>query len=174
MDDNLVSIGKVVGTYGVHGWVKVFPLTDYPERFKLLKRVTLQGPGARKLLEVEACQPYRQGYLFKFKGIDSPKQPKCSASLAANHEDEVYPLPAGVYYHFQLQGLEVYDERLGYLGKVSEILQTGANDVYVVDSPRFGEVLLPAIKEIILRVDLEKGRIEVNLLPGLIDEERTR
>jgi len=175
MDDNQVSIGKVVGTYGIHGWVKVFPLTDFPERFKLLKKVTLQCSGVGQLLEVEACRPYQQGYLFKFRGIDSPEEARLlNHALMQIDEDQVYPLPEGVYYHFQLQGLEVYDERLGYLGKVSEILQTGANDVYVIDSPRYGEILIPAIKETILHVDVNSGRMQVLLLPGLIDEDRPR
>ncbi len=199
MDDNRVSIGKVVGVYGIHGWVRVFPLTDFPERFKTLQRVGLRGPGMEQILEVEASRPYQHGYLLKFKGIDSPEAARVlhqallqidekeiyplpgaengnilHQALLQIDEKEIYPLPEGVYYHFQLQGLAVYDERLGHLGEISEILETGANDVYVVDSPRFGEILIPAIKEIILNVDVEAGHMQVALLPGLIDEGQTR
>lgn len=171
MDDNRVSIGKVTGAYGVKGWVKVFPLTDFPERFKTLKDVYCNYNGVVQLLAVEASRPHQQGYLLKFKGIDNPEQARLLYNaLLQIDEADVYPLPAGVYYHFQLQGLQVYDHKLGHLGTLSEILETGANDVYVVDSPRFGEILIPALKAVIRKVDLESGRMEVALLPGLLKD----
>jgi len=86
-------------------------------------------------------------------------------------EKDVYPLPEGVYYHFQLRGLDVYDSRHGYLGKLTDILETGANDVYLVKSPKYGEVLIPAIGEVINSIDLDQGEMKVTLLPGLLDEE---
>lgn len=173
MDDNLVSIGKIIGTFGVKGWVKVVPLTDYPERFGLLKKVSVNSWGVVQMRQVEATKPHQHGYLLKLKGIDSSEEAQIlNKSLLQIDESEVHPLPEGVYYQYQLEGLEVYDSKLGRLGILTEILETGANDVYVVDSPRFGEVLIPALKEVIVKVNIEAGRMEVALLPGLVDETK--
>jgi 16S rRNA processing protein RimM len=173
MNDNLVSIGKIIGTFGVKGWLKVAPLTDYPERFGLLKKVSVNSWGVVQMMQVEAAKPHQHGYLLKLKGIDSPEEAQIlNKSLLQIDESEVHPLPEGVYYQYQLEGLEVYDGKLGRLGILTEILETGANDVYVVDSPRFGEVLIPALKEVIVKVNIEAGRMEVALLPGLVDETK--
>lgn len=169
MDDNLISIGKITGPYGVKGWVKVAPLTDFPERFAALKRVSLSGSGGLRVMEVEASRPHQHGYVLKLKGIETPEEARTlNHVLLKIDETEVYPLPEGVYYHFQLEGLEVSDCKLGRLGILTEILSTGANDVYVIDSPRYGEILIPALKEVILRIDLDAKQMEVALLPGLI------
>ncbi len=171
MDDRLVSIGKITGTYGIKGWVKVAPLSDFPERFASLTEVAVNSRGVVTVMPVEASKPHQHGYLLKLEGIDSPEQAQTlNRSLLQIDESELHPLPEGVYYHFQLKGLEVYDSRLGRLGFLTEILETGANDVYVVDSPHYGEILIPALKEVILQVDLETGRMEVALLPGLLAE----
>ena len=79
-------------------------------------------------------------------------------------------MPEGYFYHFQLQGLSVYDVEKGLLGELTDIIETGANDVYVVDSPQYGEILIPAIKDVILAVKLEEKLMEINLLPGLIED----
>lgn len=120
-------------------------------------------------MEVEASRPHQHGYVLKLKGIETPEEARTlNHVLLQIEETEVYPLPKGVYYHFQLEGLEVIDVKRGPLGILSEILETGANDVYVVNSPRFGEILIPALKEVILKIDLDSARMEVALLPGLV------
>lgn len=169
MEENLISIGKITGSYGVKGWVKVAPLTDFPERFAALKRVSLSDPTGVRVMEVEASRPHQHGYVLKLKGIETPEEARTLTHVLLKiDETELYPLPEGVYYHFQLEGLEVYDCKLGRLGTLTEILETGANDVYVINSPRFGEILIPALKEVVLRVDLHAGLMEVALLPGLV------
>ena len=70
-----------------------------------------------------------------------------------------------------MKGLQVHDNHRGLLGELTEVLETGANDVYVIKSPRFGEILIPAIKEVIIKVDLENKMMQVDLLPGIIDDE---
>lgn len=170
MDDNRISIGRVTGVFGIKGWVKVFPLTDFPERFKVLKEVYCNVSGVVQRFVVESSRPHKAGYLLKFRGIENPDQAKeLRQALVQIDEDDIYPLPEGFYYHFQLRGLQIYDHELGFLGVLSEILETGANDVYIVESPRFGEVLIPALKKVILKVDLGLGRMDVALLPGLVD-----
>ena len=169
-EEDLINIGKIVGTYGYQGMVRIMPLTDFPERFKKLKTVILWKNGKGSKVMVEAARSYKESYLLKLQGIDSMEAAKdyCNALLKID-ESQLYPLPADHYYHFQLQGLSVYDEEKGFLGELGEVLETGANDVYVVQSPEYGEILLPAIKDVIREVNLEKKIMWVRLLPGLID-----
>lgn len=168
---NLVSIGKIVGTHGYKGTVKVIPLTDFPERFKNLQQVYLNRNGTVTQVAVESSNVNNQPFLIKLEGIESKEEAQTyRGSLLMVEEKDVFPLPAGVYYHFQLQGLKVYDSERGLLGTLTQILETGANDVYVVDSPRYGEILIPAIRDVIEAVDLDQGEMRVKLLPGLIDE----
>ena len=109
--------------------------------------------------------------LFKLAGVDTVE---AAAGLVKGllqvSEEELHPLPEDTYYVFHLLGLEVDDLDKGYLGKVTEVLPTGANDVYVVKGERYGEVLIPAIKDVVLDIDLANRRMRVKLLPGLINE----
>ena len=148
------------------------PLTDFPERFKLLKQVKVNHKGQIITKEVEEVKNHSHGWLLKLSGIDSKETAlEYRGSLLQIHESEVYPLPEGYYYHFQLQGLQVHDISRGLLGELTEVLETGANDVYVVKSPRYKEILIPAIKEVILHIDLQEKIMQVDLLPGIIDDE---
>ena len=170
--DELVSIGKIGGTHGYKGLLKVFPITDYPQRFKLLNQVYVGHGNNAELMTVEAVTAYKGYFLIKFKGIDN----KETAQELNNHfimveEKDIYPLPPGHYYHFQLIGLSVFDEKKGYLGILNEVLETGANDVYVVKSEQHGEILVPAIKQVISNVDLSENKMLVNLLPGLLEDD---
>ncbi|MEN6325550.1 MAG: ribosome maturation factor RimM [Syntrophomonas sp.] len=168
--DELISVGRIAGTYGYAGIVKVMPLTDFPERFKNMTKVKVQTRDEIYEFDIESVKPYKEGYLFKFSGIDSREVAReyQNAYLKID-ESELNPLPEGYYYHFQLQGMEVYDEAKGKLGVLKEVLETGANDVYVVSSPQYGEILIPAIKEVILDVDVQTKTMKIRLLPGLID-----
>lgn len=169
-EEDLINIGKIVGTYGYQGMVRIMPLTDFPERFKKLKTVILWHNGKGIKVMVEAVRSHKESYLLKLQGIDSMEAAKdYHNALLKIDESQLYPLPAGHYYHFQLQGLSVYDEEKGFLGELTEVLETGANDVYVVQSPQYGEILVPAIKDVIREVNLEEKIMQVGLLPGLIE-----
>lgn len=169
--DDLIGIGRVAGTFSFDGTLRVFPTTDFPERFKKMKRVKLERGGGIEEYAVESARSHKGMYLLKLSGIDSmEKAQEYKNAQVVIGQDELMPLPEGEYYHFQLEGLNVIDEERGLLGKVTEVLGTGANDVYVIQSPKFGEVLIPAIKDVILGVDLAAGEIKVRLLPGLIED----
>lgn len=171
MDNELVSIGKIVDTFGYKGMVKVLPLTDFPERFKELDRVKLVHNEKVLDVEVETTRPHNNLFLVKFKGIESKEEAiKYKSALLKVPEEETYTLPEGYYYHYQLKGMDVHDEKRGYLGKLTDILETGANDVYVVNTEKYGEILIPAIKQVIKSVDVENKIMQVELLEGLIDE----
>ncbi len=169
---SLVNIGKITGTHGYKGTMKVELLTDYPERFKGMKSIQVQRHKEILSFPIESSQMNGPLLLLKLKGIESKEEAQLyRGAFLCVSEDEVFPLPEGSYYHFQLIGLDVVDEKRGLLGKLTDVLETGANDVYVVNSPEFGEILLPAIKQVILGVDLEKGQMQVCLLEGLIEED---
>lgn len=169
--DKLVAIGKIAGTYGYTGWLKVIPLTDFPERFYKLDKVILNQGGKLGTFLIDGVKTHKNIYLFKFRGIDTVEVARgFQNGILQIDESELYPLPEGYFYHFQLQGLSVYDVEKGLLGELTDIIETGANDVYVVDSPQYGEILIPAIKDVILAVKLEEKLMEINLLPGLIED----
>ncbi len=170
MDTELISIGRIVGSHGYKGTVKVELLTDFPERFKDLKKVMLCHGKKTVEMTVESSGQYKSLILMKIQGIESKEEAQLyrNALLCVN-EDEIYPLPEGCYYHFQLVGLAVYDMEKGYLGVLKEVLETGANDVYVVDSETYGEILIPALKQVILEVDLAAKKMQVKLLDGLLE-----
>jgi len=165
----VVNIGKIIGTYGYQGRVKVESLSDFPERFLGLKRVFLDLKGKPEEYEIEDIKNSKPNLvILKFKGIDSKEEAqRLKSAFLQVPEDEVYPLPEGYYYHFQLIGLQVWDSDNNYLGVLKEILETGANDVYIVEKEDSKELLLPAIKEVIKEIDLKKNIMRVELLPGL-------
>lgn len=172
MADDLISIGKLVGTFGVEGAVKVVPMTDFPQRFKKMKKVMLSFRGHVSEETVEWSREHGSLIIMKFARFNTPEEAlKMKNALLQVKDDKLYPLPEGEHYIFQLIGLQVYDEEKGYLGQVTEVLQTGANDVYVVQGGPFGEVLIPALKHVVPEIDISAGRIQVKLLPGLLPGE---
>lgn len=163
-----INIGKVVGSQGKQGEVRVLPLTDFPERFLSMKKVRLFGGGAHRELEVEEARHFKQFIVMKFKGIDDLND---AFSLKENFiqviRSELVPLPADNYYIFDIIGLAVFTESGLLLGKISEVLKTGANDVYVIET---GEkpILLPALKKVVKEIDIKAGRMIVELPEGLL------
>jgi len=168
--NELVSIGRIVGTHGYKGTLKVQPLTDFPERFQKLEQIDLSQGKKVTRHKIESCNPYKELLLMKLEGIDDLETAQLYRNaLLGVDEKDVFPLPPGYYYHFQLVGLAVYDMEKGYLGVLKEVLETGANDVYAVKSEAYGEILLPAIKDVILDIDLTAQKMTVKLLDGLLD-----
>lgn len=168
----LIKVGRIVGTHGLKGTFKVESMTDFPERFKTAQKLKIgQGPAARELT-LETCNMHRGQLLMKFKEIETVEEAvKFRDKFISVTSDELYPLPDGSYYQFQLIGMRVDDLEKGYLGELIDILETGANDVYVIKSDVYGEILIPAIKKVIREVDLTNKCMRVQLLPGLLGEE---
>ena len=162
-----LTIAVVIGSWGLRGEVKVRLETDFPERFARLKTVYL-GP-KQQPFEFEGFRQHGDRGLLKLRGCDDPEAAKELSGLEVQIPvAEAMPLPPGRYYEFQLKGLSVYTEDGESLGVLDEVLFTGSNAVYVVCGSR-GEVLLPVLKDVVLQVDLEAGRMIVRLPPGLID-----
>jgi 16S rRNA processing protein RimM len=164
-------VGKVRRPHGVHGEVVAEIYTDFPERISPKKTLYLGEKHVKMIISSQ--RQHNEGLLLGFEGISTPEQ----AGLYRNQilsiaKSEASGLGAGEYYYHELLDLDVVDETGVLLGKLTEILETGANDVYVVSADSGCELLLPAIPEVVLDVDLETKRMKVKLLPGLVDEEQ--
>ncbi len=165
---DLITIGRVIRPHGLDGTLKVLPLTDFPQHFKSLKEVFLIKKRISKTT-VERTR-FHKGHIFLKLGQcqdRSTAEEWIGAEVGIDSKD-LWPLKKGEYYRFQIEGLEVITEEGECLGNVTEIISTGSNDVYVVTKGK-KEYLLPAIKEVIKSVDLERKVIIVHLLEGLID-----
>ncbi|MBO6163777.1 MAG: ribosome maturation factor RimM [Lachnospiraceae bacterium] len=163
------QVGIYTNTHGIRGEIKVFPTTDDPKRFKKLKKVTLRAPKEERVLEIESVRFAKQMVLLKFKGIDNINdiEPLKGAGLFVPREEAI-PLKKNEYFIADLIGLMVYTDEGEELGRLSEVIQTGANDVYAVQTAQ-GELLLPAIADCVQEVDVEAGTMTVHIMEGLRD-----
>ncbi len=167
---DLLQVGVITSTHGVRGEVKVFPTTDDPARFKKLKQVILDDGKQQIDLEIASVKFFKNMVILKFKGIDNINDVEKyrRATLLVTRENAV-PLAENEYFIADLIGLSAVSDEGGELGTITDVLQTGANDVYVVTTPQKEEILVPAIRECILAVDLDARRMQLHLLPGLRD-----
>jgi 16S rRNA processing protein RimM len=163
-----LPIARILAPVGVRGEVKAQILSDFPERFRHLRNVLIG----------EHLTPYkvhsaiiRKGAVYmRFDGIDTMDDAeKLRGQLVHVPKDEAFPLPEDTYYWHQILDLDVWTTEGEYLGKIVEILDLPANDVYIVQGPR-GEVLLPAIEDVVVKIDPEQGRMTINVLPGLLEK----
>jgi 16S rRNA processing protein RimM len=164
-DLSYLVIGQVVGARGLGGELKVRIETDDPERFFDLEWAYLGEEHER--WRVESARLFKGVALLKLAGVsDRTAAEALRSQYVYVSGDDALPLAEGEYYYHQIEGLRVRSDTGEDLGRVTEILSTGANDVYVVMGPE-GELLLPAIKEVILDIDLEHELLTVHLLEGL-------
>jgi 16S rRNA processing protein RimM len=163
-----LSIGQIVNVYGFRGEVKVYPLTDDISRFKRLKEVYVEENNALVKYEVEGIKLLSNTVAVKLKGIDTEE--------AANRLRNAYmkvdrksalKLPKDSYFICDLIDLEVYDEKGLLLGTIKDVLQTGSNDIYVVQTSG-KDILIPALKDVVKKIDLANRNIMVKLPEGLI------
>lgn len=171
-----VAVGLVLGAFGLGGEVKVRPLTEFPDRLLDLKEVRLSRPGpmARQpeRREVTSVRQLGDGtFIFGFAGVGGRLEAGALRGATLEIEAaEVRPLPPGRFYRFQVLGLVVKDEAGRALGKVADVLETGANDVFVVksgDTAGFREeLLIPALRDVVLAIDFEAGEMTVRPLPA--------
>ncbi len=164
-----IAVGRAGASWGVRGVIRVLPLA---ERGTLTPGHTVTIAGTRRLIESARLQ---KGLLYvKLSGIDDRDAAAALRErLLTVPESELAPLPEGQYYRFQLIDLAVATAAGEPLGRVTEVLATGANDVYVVRGDR-GEILVPATAEVVKEIDLAAGRMVIEALPGLIPEPRRK
>ena len=166
--EDMLQVGVITQTHGIRGEVKVFPTTDDAARFKKLKKVTLDNGKECRELEIASVKFFKNLVILKFKGIDNINDVEKykKAPLYVTREDAV-PLGENEYFIADLIGLKVISDEGEELGILDDVLQTGANDVYVVKCDNGEEILVPAIKDCVKNVDIEGNEITLHLLPGL-------
>ena len=168
--EDLLQVGIITSTHGVRGEVKVYPTTDDPRRFRRLKEVVLDTGKEKMNLEIEGVKFFKQFVILKFKGLDNINdiEKYRQKSLYVTRKNAVR-LQRDEYFIADLIGLKVQDEDGKELGTVKGVIETGANDVYEVEMADGKSLLLPAIKQCILNVDVENGTMQVHVLEGLLD-----
>lgn len=168
--EKVFQVGIISSTHGVRGEVKVFPTTDDMKRFKKLKEVLLDTGKETLTLEIEGVKFFKQFVILKFKGYDNIDDivKYRGKSLFVPRENAV-KLQKDEYFIADLIGLKVVNEDGSFTGVLKDVMETGANDVYIVESADGKEVLIPAIKDCILQVDFQKEQVLVHLLEGLLD-----
>ena len=164
-----LQVGVISSTHGVRGEVKVFPTTDDVTRFRQLKKVYLDTGREMLPLEIQNVKFFKQFAILKFKGIDNINdiEKYRGKSLMIDREDAV-DLDEDEYFIADMIGMKVYTEDGSEFGTLKDVMETGANDVYTIDSLEHGEVLIPAIRECILDVDMDEERMTIHLMEGLV------
>lgn len=168
--EQTLRVGVISSTHGVRGEVKVFPTTDDVNRFKVLKEVILDTGSEQKILEIEQVKFFKKMAILKFKGYDSIEAIEVykGKDLLVTREHAVKLAP-GENFIVDLIGLQVVTDDGASFGTLTDVMQTGANDVYVVTTADKKEILLPAIPSCVLDVNLEQGIVTVHILDGLLD-----
>jgi len=155
MSEELIVIGKIVAPHGVRGDVRVTPLTDFPDRFLSMKSVLV---GGKRVLSIEAARYHKQLLLLKFRGFDDRNAvEELRGQLLQVDRKDVVPLQEGAFYVFDIIGMDVYATDGQLLGKVDDVIETGSNDVYVVERKDNRPLLVPALKTIVTTVDVTKS-----------------
>ncbi|NLL41983.1 MAG: 16S rRNA processing protein RimM [Firmicutes bacterium] len=176
-DSKFVVIGEIVSPQGNRGEVKVIPYTERPERFFEMESVLLFAENSAEpagLFAIEGCREHKGAIVLKLEGVDTISEAEdLRKMLIKLSVDELEPLPPGRYYVFQLIGLECKTVSGEKLGVITDVLQTGANDVYVIKPyagvTKLREVLIPVIPQVVLEIKPEEGYVLVELLDGLLD-----
>jgi 16S rRNA processing protein RimM len=164
-DQPFLVVARIVSTQGNKGEVKAELVTDFPERFASTPAVYVGDEHRR--FEMEGYRLQGRVVILKLRGVDSMDEAqKLRGALVQVPEEDAVKLPAGHYFWHQIVGLKVMTIQGEDMGTVDDILPTGSNDVYVIHGPR-GELLVPAIKDVVKAIDLEKGVMTVELLPWL-------
>ena len=167
--EQLLQVGVISSTHGVRGEVKVFPTTDDVKRFKKLKKVILDTGKEQLPLEIEGVKFFKQFVILKFRVIDNINdiEKYKGKSLLVDREHAV-KLKKDEYFIADMIGMDVFTEEGELFGALKDVMETGANDVYIIEMTDGKEVLVPAIKQCILDVDIENRKMVIHLLEGLV------
>lgn len=172
-----VVVGEITAAWGNRGEVKVIPHTEFPERFLAMDSVRLfraNGEEPFGVFALEGCRTHKEALMLKLQNVDTISQAEqLKDMLIKVSVDELMPLPPGRHYIFQLIGLECKTTSGLNLGVITEVMQTGANDVYVLRPypgvTKLKEILIPVIPQVVMDIRPEEGFVLVKLLDGLLD-----
>lgn len=163
----MLKVGKIINTHGIKGNLKVFPLTNYMERFEELDWVYIDGNDEKFYIKDVKYMPTVVLLSFKeYENIDSVEKFKDKYILI--DESQRRNLPEDTYYIADIIGLDVYTVKNEYIGKVKDIIQTSSNDVYVIEGGNNKEIMIPAVEEFIPEVCLKEGKIIIDPIEGMI------
>lgn len=167
----LIAVGEIIKPQGIQGELKVISLTHNIRRFGEIRRVYWKCAGGLRELFLEGYRPFKSFVLLKFTGIDNlTEAERLGRGLIYIPRSERPKLPEGQFYLDEIEGLNVYTIAGVFLGKITQILQTGSNDVYCVTGAA-REILIPALKHVIQAISLDQGRMVVELPAGLLEDE---
>lgn len=171
MKNSLLEVGKIVNTHGLRGEVKVVAWTDSPDDFEKIKTVYIKMKSEQFSLKIKSIKYQKNNLIIKFDEFNNINEvlPYKNAVLYADRE-ELGPLDEGVYYIVDLIGLDVITEDGEKVGVICDVFNAGASDIYDVKREGKKNLLLPVIDEVVKEVDLENGRVVVNIMEGLDDE----
>ena len=163
-EPEFITIGQILAPWGIKGKLKVKVVTDFPQRFSPASKVYVN----QQPMTIDRAEWHKGNAIIKLNAIDSvDAAQKLKGQPIEIHRSQLKPLPEGQYYHFQLIGLEVWTTQGELLGTVTEILTAESNDNYVVRGTR-GEILIPAIEDVVKSIDLDEGRIVIEPVEGLL------
>lgn len=164
-----IAIGRIVGPFGIAGEVKVLVLTEFPERFSVGNLLRVESrDGKSRTVRIAKSREHKAGFLLKLDGVDTRNDAEAlrdAEILIAS--DELGELEEGSFYVFDLIGLRVVSEDGRECGEVTEVLQGGANDVYVTSTG----LCIPALRDVVAKIDLERGEMIIRPVPGLLPDE---
>ena len=168
--EQFLRVGVISSTHGIRGEVKVYPTTDDPERFLDLDEVILDTGREHKILEIEGVKFFKNQVILKFKGYDNINdiEKYLKKDLLVDREHAV-ELGENENFIADLIDMEVVTDEGKVLGTLTAVIETGANDVYAVKTPEGKEILLPAIRDCILDVNVDEKRMTVHVMEGLLD-----
>lgn len=163
-----ITIGKIVNTHGYRGWLRIFPLTDYSERFFGMMKVFVVRDKNFNEYFIDEVKQHKHTILIKLKEInDMNSAIALKGALLQVKRDQLVKLPADTYFIFDLLGLKVYTTEQEYLGEIKDILQTGANDVYIIENEQGQTILIPALKSVVKEINFDTLQMRVLLPEGL-------
>ena len=163
-----LEVGKIVNTHGLKGEVKIVTWTDYPEVFEDLEYVYAKKKNGEIKLNLKNIKYQKNNIIAKFSQIESIEEAEIFKNCVLTaYRDMLVVLPEGVYYIADLIGCEVFDDHCEKLGEISDVFNTGANDIYAVSAPQRKDMLIPVTDETIVSVDIENKKVVVHLIEGL-------
>lgn len=167
--EEFFRVGVITNTHGLKGEVKVFPTTDDPTRYKKLKEVIIEPDKANIKLKIQSARFFKNLVIVKFHGIDdiNDVEKYKGKDIFVSRENAV-PLEENEYYIADLIDMDIYNEEDEKIGILHDVMQTGANDVYVINLDDGRELLLPVIEETVLDIDIENNKIVIHILDGLL------
>jgi len=163
-ESEFIAIGKILAPWGIKGKLKVEVVTDFPHRFAPCSKIYIK----RQPMTIDGTEWHKGQAIIKLNTIDTiDEAQRLKGQPVEIHRSQLKPLSEGQYYHFQLIGLEVWTTQGELLGNITEILAAASNDNYVISSPK-GELLIPAIEDVVKSIDLDKRRLVIEAIDGLL------